>query len=304
MNFHVFMSLLFVSFTSLLASAETNFCQLTSQAALTACRSGGQGDYWVAIGKCDNLSDPAQQNACKQQASTDLNTAKQDCNDQFAVRQTACQRLGDDPYDPVINPADFISTIDNPYFPLAPGTTYIYDGTTGGAKVHVEFAVTRKRVKILGVNTVAVHDKVFPDGANTEDTLDWFAQDFSGNVCYLGENTEELIGGRPSSLAGTFTAGVNGAKAGIIMEAHSVIGDFYRQEFALDEAEDFADVKRLSDTITVPAGKFTNCLRTDETTPLEPSLHEAKWYATGVGNILTKDLVTGETIKLTRIEHH
>jgi len=218
------------------------------------------------------------------------------------VRQTACQRLGGQPYDPVIDPANFVDTIDNPYFPLKPGTAFIYEGRTAGDLVHTEFFVTHKTVKILGVTTVEVHDTVTTNGELTEDTLDWFAQDKEGNVWYFGENTMELVGGRPSTLAGTFTAGADGAKPGIIMEARPAIGDFYRQEFALGEAEDFAEVKSLSDTVAVPAGTFAHCLRTRETTPLEPDLKEAKWYAPGVGNILTKDLRTGEKSELIRIE--
>ena len=157
-------------------------------------------------------------------------------------------------------------------------------------------------MKILGVTTVEVHDTVTVDGQLTEDTLDWFAQDKEGNVWYFGENTMELENGRPSTLAGTFKAGVNRGKPGIVMEAHPTIGDFYRQEFDLGNAEDFAEVKSLSDTVTVPVGTFIQCLRTLETTPLEPDLKEAKWYAPGIGNVLTKDLNTGEKSKLVRIE--
>jgi hypothetical protein len=96
---------------------------------------------------------------------------------------------------------------------------------------------------------------------------------------------------------------VDGAKPGIIMEGHPKIGDFYRQEFDLGNAEDYGSVESLTDTITVQAGTFTICVKTAESTPLEPSLHEAKWYAPGVGNILTLDLDTGEKSELIRIEH-
>jgi len=74
------------------------------------------------------------------------------------------------------------------------------------------------------------------------------------------------------------------------MKAHPADGDFYRQEFDLGNAEDCGEVESLSDTVTVPAGTFMHCLKTPESTPLEPDLHEAKWYAPGVGQILTLDL--------------
>ena len=300
--------LLFVASVLVLASSATwaeggkNFCKLTAQVALESCRVNAQSDLLLALGKCDNVADPAQRKACRQQASADMKAALEECQAEHDVRQGACPRLGGQPYDPVIDPANFVDKIDNPYFPLTPGTNFIYEGQTSGGLVHNEFFVTQNTKQILGVTTVEVHDTVTTNGQLTEDTLDWFAQDKDGNVWYFGENTEELINGRPSTLAGTFTAGENLARPGIIMEAHPKIGDFYRQEFDLGNAEDFGEVASLTDTITVTFGTFTNCLQTPESTPLEPSLHEAKWYAPGVGNILTLDLDTGEKSELIRIE--
>jgi len=308
MNHTLLLALFVMGLTAGIAAAAEDddengdFCQRTSQAVLRSCRVGAQSDLWLALGKCDNVSDPGDRKACKQQALADSKDVLDSCDAQFSARQAACRRLGGQPYDPVIDPANFVDRIDNPYFPLTPGTLYIYEGRTSEGFVHSEFSVTGKTVQILGVTTVEVHDTVRVNGELTEDTLDWFAQDKDGNVWYFGENTMELVGGRPSTLGGTFTAGVDGAKPGIIMKAHSAIGDFYRQEFALGEAEDFADVIKLSETVTVPAGTFTRCLKTRETTPLEPDLNEAKWFAPGVGNVLTKDLTTGEAIKLVRIE--
>jgi len=283
-------------------AAEQNVCRLTAQTTWRSCRVGGQGDFVLDTAKCDNVTDATDQKACQQQAAADLKDALALCDAERSVRQTACEKLGPQAYDPVIDPANFVDKIDNPYFPLKAGTVFIYEGQTPAGLEHDEFIVTHKTKQILGVTTVEVHDTVTTNGKLTEDTLDWFAQDKEGNVWYFGENTMELIEGRPSTLEGTFTSGVNRAKPGIIMEAHSAVGDFYRQEFDLSNAEDFAEVKSLSDTVSVAFGKFTDCLRTRETTPLEPDLKEAKWYAPGVGNILTKDLTTGQRSELIRIE--
>ena len=284
------------------AENEHNFCRLTAQIALRSCQAGAQSDLLLALGKCDNVSDPAQRKACRRQAFVDEKDVQDECKAQYSVRRGACPRVGGTPYDPVIDPADFVDKIDNPYFPLVPGTNYVYEGQSAGGLVHTEFFVTHNTKQILGVTTVEIHDTVTTDGALTEDTLDWFAQDKDGNVWYFGENTMELIGGRPSTLDGSFVAGENGARPGIIMKAQPAIGDFYRQEFDLDNAEDYGEVASLSDTVTVAAGTFANCLRTPETTPLEPRLHEAKWYASGVGLVLTQDLDTGEKSELIRIE--
>jgi hypothetical protein len=292
-----------LAFAAAQAPAQDNaFCTGTAQTLLSACRATAQSDLLLAQAKCLNVSDRAARAACERQTQTDSQAALQLCDDESTVRQGACQRLGQGRYDPVINPANFTNKIDNPYFPLKPGTTFVYEGTTGGAKTRVEFAVTHNTVQILGIRTVEVHDSVFTDGQLTEDTLDWFAQDLQGNVWYFGENTEELINGRPSTLDGTFTSGVNGAKPGIIMRAHPVVGKLDRQESDLDNAEDFAAVVSLTETVNVPEGTFTHVLRTHETTPLEPDLKEDKFYAPGVGNVLTRDLNTTEEIRLIDIQ--
>ncbi|HKA20641.1 MAG TPA: hypothetical protein VKN18_20325 [Blastocatellia bacterium] len=276
-------------------------CRQTASDVLTSCRSGADSDYQLALGKCDNLADSAQRQACQQQASADLQDARQTCQAQNDARLAACQRLGGAPYDPVINPSNFVSRIDNPYFPLTPGTTFIYEGQTAEGFEHDEFAVTHNTRVILGVTCVEVHDTVTLDGELTEDTLDWFAQDTDGNVWYFGENTHELEDGLITTIEGTFMAGVNGDKPGIVMKAHPAIGDFYRQEFSLGNAEDFAETLSLTETVTVPAGTFHNCLKSQETTPLETDLLEKKFYAPGVGNVLTVDATTGDREELVRI---
>ena len=222
-------------------------------------------------------------------------TNKTTCGWQRAIR--SAQRRTD----PVIDPSNFVAQVDNPYFPLTPGTTFIYEGQTQEGFEHDEFAVTHRTRVILGVRCVEVHDTVKTDGELTEDTLDWFAQDRDGNVWYFGENTHELEDGLITTIEGTFRAGVNGDKPGIVMKAHPAISDFYRQEFSLNNAEDFAETRSLTQTVHVPAGTFHNCLKSKETTPLEPDLLEFKYYAPGVGNVLTVDAKTGDREELVRI---
>ena len=225
-----------------------------------------------ALGKCVNVADSSARENCRNQALTDLNDAQQTCQEQNDVRLAACDRLDPARYDPVIDRSNFVTRIDNPYFPLAPGTTFIYEGQTAEGFEHDEFAVTHHTRVILGVRCVEVRDTVKTDGQLTEDTLDWFAQDRDGNVWYFGENTHELEDGLITTIDGTFMAGVNGDKPGIIMKAHPAIGDFYRQEFSLNNAEDFAETRSLTQTVHLATGTFPNCLKSKETTPLEPEL--------------------------------
>jgi hypothetical protein len=281
--------------------ATTNVCQLTSQDGLNSCKKGAQGDNWNALGVCANISDAQSQQACIQKAKSDYQSALTSCQDQFTSRNQICRKVGGRPYDPTIDPANFTTTIDNPYFPLKPGTTYIYEGPTTQGFIHTEFAVTPNTKLIDGVTCVEVHDQVFTDGELTEDTLDWFAQDKGGNVWYFGEDSDELIHGRVSSIGGSWQGGVNGASPGIVMEAHPKVGDFYRQEFLLNNAEDTAGVLDLNQTVTVPAGTFHHCLETEEITGLEPGALEHKFYVAGIGNVQTIDLVTGDTFPLVQI---
>jgi len=283
------------------AEAATDFCQKTAQAALQGCQDAAESARSVAQGKCDNVSDPIARTDCRKQAAADFQDALQTCQDGYASRQAACQKFGPARYDPVIDPANFVRHVTNPFLPLPPGQTFVYEGHTKDGFVHNDFIVTRKTKVILGVTCTEVHDVVYLDGELAEDTLDWYAQDNQGNVWYFGESTAEFEAGRPVTVEGSFTAGVNGDKPGIIMEAHSVPGDFYRQEFALATAEDNALVVSLDATVKVPAGLFHHCLKTKETTPLEPDALEHKYYAAGAGNVLTVDVRTGDKIKLVKI---
>jgi hypothetical protein len=186
-----------------------------------------------------------------------------------------------------INPEDFTTEIDNPFFPLRSGITFIYKGVKEASKMRDVFAVTDRTVVIDGVTCRVVHDRVFVRGVLQENTFDYFAQDRDGNVWYFGEDTEELDRhGKVVTTEGTWRAGVNGARPGVIMEAHPKVSDHYFQEVDAPIAQDEAVVLRLHQTVTVPFSKFTNCLETKEFTQLEPGNVEHKFYAPGVGFIL------------------
>ena len=173
--------------------------------------------------------------------------------------------------------------IDNKYFPLKPGTTFIYKGTKEGDPTRDTFEVTSKVKVIAGITTREIHDKLFTKGVLTESTQDWFAQDDNGNVWYFGEFTTDFSSG--GSHEGSWQAGVKGAKAGIIMEAQPKVGDTYNQEVAKGVAEDMATVLSLNDKVCVTYGCFTHVLKTKEFTPLEPGIAENKFYAQSIGNI-------------------
>jgi hypothetical protein len=197
-------------------------------------------------------------------------------------------------YHPKVDPADFVARVDNPYMPLAPGSTWVYEGTVDGERQRVKVVVKPERKRIMGIPAVVVSDTVYDaDGQPVEVTTDWYAQDRSGNVWYLGEDSKELENGKVKTTQGSWQAGVHGALPGIIMLAAPTPQKAYRQEFYRGEAEDMAEVVRLDATARVRAGSYDKVLVTREWTPLEPKNLEEKYYAPGVGNVLI-NLTAGE----------
>ncbi|HEY9229571.1 MAG TPA: hypothetical protein VIP11_23175 [Gemmatimonadaceae bacterium] len=173
--------------------------------------------------------------------------------------------------------------VDNPLFPLKPGTLYVFEIRDGDSVLADTVRVLHETRRIAGVTATVVHDRVSRRGAIVEDTFDWYAQDTLGNVWYLGEDTKEFRNGKLVSTLGSWRAGVAGARAGIIMKAKPRVGDTYRQEFREGVAEDIGRVVALNDSVIVRAGRFMNCVSTDDWSPLEPSVRERKTYCPGVG---------------------
>lgn len=182
-----------------------------------------------------------------------------------------------------IDPAQFVTTIDNPWMPLLPGNRWVYEAETDEGIERIEVVVTSEVRTVMGVTTVVVRDTVTLDGELIEDTFDWFAQDVKGNVWYFGEDSKEYEDGEMTTTAGSWEAGVDGALPGIIMPAGPEVGHAYRQEFYAGVAEDMAQVIGLAGSATVPFGAFTGLLVTREWTPLEPDVVEEKYYSRGIG---------------------
>ena len=185
--------------------------------------------------------------------------------------------------------------MDNLFFPLRPGMRWEYRSATPDGVETTVVTVTSKTRTILGVRCVEVRDTVRLDGVLIEDTLDWYAQDRIGTVWYFGEDTKEYEKGKVSSTEGSWVAGERGAQPGILMPARPQPGSRYRQEYYRGHAEDQAEVLSLTERARVPAGSYTGVVMTEETTPLEPTVLEHKYYARGIGMVLTADLSAGGT---------
>lgn len=202
-------------------------------------------------------------------------------------------------YEPAFNTVGMQRLVDNTYFPLLPGSEWEYTAETEDGSERVLVQVLQDNKTVSGIPVTVVRDRVYLEGELIEDTYDWYAQDAAGNVWYMGEDTKEYEGGQVVSTAGSWEAGVDGARAGVIMPATPAAGQAYYQEFYAGEAEDRAQVLAVNQSVTVPTGTYTGCLQTEDTTPLERDVLEHKYYCPGVGLVLTvnKEANTREELK-------
>lgn len=187
-----------------------------------------------------------------------------------------------------LDPADFTTAIDNPWWPLKPGNHWVYRETDADGNVQrVDVTVTNRTKTIMGIETRVIHDIVTDRGKPTEDTYDWYVQDSVGNIWYMGEDTKEYNSrGKLTSTEGSWEAGVDGAQPGIVVLARPKPGLAYREEYYKGQAEDAAEVLSLNAQANVPNGSFDHVVQTRNDTALEPDLVEEKFYARGVGPVL------------------
>jgi len=200
-------------------------------------------------------------------------------------------------------PAAFHARVDNPWFPLPPGTRWVYTGVKDGKPSRDVVTVTHAVKTIAGVPCIAVSDRLYLAGRLGERTTDWYSQDGSGNVWYFGEKTAELDAhGHVTSTSGTWQAGVDGARPGIYMPAHPRVGQTAQQESYKGQAADHFRV--IGVFRTVVGSGAPNAVLTEEWTPLEPGTIDHKLYVRGIGTVLEQTEKGGdernELVSLTR----
>ncbi len=302
-------------------------CFDTTRVMRSACRADIVDDYYENTAKCLN-SDEVR--LCRRDAWNEYLAAQGECGEQAQARNALCKRLPDPgAYVVELDPNDFNGTNgvcasgQNRFFPLIPGTVTTFVNDTDEPETII-VTVTEDTREIEGIETIVVNDRVFeglpdqdgdPSGDPIEDTDDYYAIDKDCNVWYLGEIAQNFEDGYLTDLDGSFIAGEEGAQAGIVMLASPQVGDVYRQEFALGDAEDAAEVLALDADIMVDGeihllnvdGQSVNCngacLKTEDFIGNEADAVELKFYVEGVG-FVAEQLPDGEVIlELVKIEH-
>jgi len=177
-------------------------------------------------------------------------------------------------------PANFVSKIDNPWFPLTPGTTLTYEGTKDDRSAVRVLAVMNETKVINGVTCVVVEDKLSLGSSLAEKALAYYAQDQQGNVWNFGEDWQEIEHGRVVETEG-WQAGVDGALPGFVMEGMPIIGHSFAHEYTDSNFE----IVSLSEAGEVPYGSFTDALLMKEWSPEEPDVLTHKSYVRGLGEV-------------------
>jgi hypothetical protein len=313
----------FVMFTCAALSASSGgqaggFCTQTADTLLDACRASVRDDGAVGKAICINVTDQSARDACLDDLADSQLESDQLCLDQHDTRITACGVLGEARYDPDFRPARFDNPMrpsrPNPYFPLGVGKHWEYRSAT---QVDIVDVVNETK-KIAGVDCIVFRDQVFEGGFIHEATDDWYVPAKDGSVWYFGEEVkdfETFRGDKPVrpelvNIDGSFKAGRDGDKPGIIALAAPHVGDVYLEEFSLGNAEDVTEI--LSTTYSYGQNRALdenvprelvqrfcagNCVVTKNYSLLEPGLFARKYYARGVGTILEVEN-TGEVVQL------
>lgn len=193
----------------------------------------------------------------------------------------------------------FASRGENPYFILRPGYHMYYEGEEGGELIQLYIQVLHRTKVVDGVRTRVVCEIEYVDGELAEISWNYFAicKENKG-IFYFGEWVNIYEDGEVVSHEGSWLAGKDGARPGLLMPGLPLLGSRYFQEVAPGVAMDRAEHLSLSETVETPAATFENCLKVEETTPLEPSALDYKFYAYRVG------LVQDGPVKLVSYGYH
>jgi len=302
------------------ATAAGGACSRTASLQHAACKAEVKDDQLERRASCVNLGDPADQKECEAEAKADAKEEKTACKEQRVARLEICDAIGQEPYDPDFDPAnfedDFVSPgVMSPYLPLTIGNTWDYESADEATHIEVQDATKA----IEGVTCLVVRDEVSEDGEVAESTDDWFGLALDGDVWYCGEESKDFEffeGDDPEapelvSIEGSFKAGRDGAKPGLLLPATPMVGMVYRQEYFLGDAEDVAeviavdyvygddaDLDQLVPQALADAFCGDGCFVTREWTPLEPDVSERKYYAPGIGMFLETNVEEGEVNQL------
>lgn len=296
---------------------DATACLQAATSMRKSCEFEVEEEYHATRAACVNFADEQERDDCLESADEARSENAEGCFDVEDSRVEICELLGESIYDPDPLTDDALGFVDpdeigdavpaNPYFSLQAGHTYVLRAGEGFEET-VVVHVTEESLEVLGVACRLVVDVVVlgedGDYEPVEVTDDYYAQSAAGDVYYCGELARNFEDGRLTDLDGSFLAGVDLAKSGILIRAAPAADEAHRQEYKLGEAEDViryvglaeapgADEGGENPDPAFACGANGGCLKTEEFVPPEPEVGEFKYYLAGTGFVLGVALEDG-----------
>ncbi len=288
-------------------------CEKSANKMYRSCLHETKEELAATSAKCINQvgDDEPTKWQCHEEAFSTYKEDRALCGEQKEARKDVCDLLDEDRYgsEGLLDTANFVEDPDNsnPYFSLEPGHTHVSRAGEDFEETIV-VTVTDEVREVLGVNCRLVVDVVFEEDDGelqaVEVTDDYYAQALNGDIHYCGEVSRNYEDGRLADLDGSFEAGLELAKSGILIKSAPATHDAHRQEYLLGEAEDVVRYVAGADNPSdVGAGEGgdnpnfpceANCIKTEEFVPPEPDSGEYKYYIAGTGFVLGVALEDGE----------
>lgn len=182
--------------------------------------------------------------------------------------------------------ADLAHTGKNPYFVLEPGYQLVFED----GKERNVITVLNETKTVDRVECRVIEERETNDGKLVEVSRNYYAiSKRTNSVYYFGEDVDMYKDGKVTGHDGSWLSGKDGARFGLMMPGLPLAGSKFYQEVAPKVAMDRAEVVGVRETVKTPAGEFKNCVKFEETTPLEPKTKDYKWYAPGVGLVQSGD---------------
>jgi hypothetical protein len=200
-----------------------------------------------------------------------------------------------------VDAADFVAAVDNPWFPLRPGTVWTLIGVKNAKQAIQVVTVLPTPTVIEGVPCVALQDDLMLNQVRVERTVTYYAQHRDGGVWLFGEDAHQVDRkGNVKGVEGSWRAGVDSAGPDLMMPPAPAKGD----EFDERTAELHVTVLGVEETVDVPQGSHQGAVLMEEADPNEPGLLAHKYYVRDIG--MVRDVSVGgplEELKLQSMQH-
>ena len=200
----------------------------------------------------------------------------------------------------------------NPYFNLKPGYRLLLKTPDDADEPEASEETVLKDIKWINLDGRQIKTRVVEERAFEWDDEEqvWITVEISRNyfaickqtnaVYYFGEWSRDCEDGFDEDDVcegietnhGSWEAGVNGARPGLMMPGTPLLGSRYFQEIAPPDAVDRGEIVAMELDVDVYAGSWSGCIKVLDTNPAEAACgdEDVKFYCPGVGLVQDQEL--------------